>query len=159
MCMRKCAKNACTQASQNAQERLWTSPSRTPARMHASPHTPGQQKIAPGLAPPSGAPNATCQQAPRAVHGVVFWSQCLTFEHSKKRWKMVLIYSQHIWLFFVFFWGDVSVSSLFISRPGQTVVTNFIYNIQLYIMCAGVTWRWGWWCCFQGEEMQYMMLL
>jgi len=70
--MRKCAKNACTQASQNAQERLWTSPSRTPARMHASPHTPGQQQMAPGLAPPSGAPNATCQQAPRAVHGVVF---------------------------------------------------------------------------------------
>jgi len=57
---------------QNAQERLWTSPSRTPARMHASPHTPGQQQMAPGLAPPSGAPNATCQQAPRAVHRVVF---------------------------------------------------------------------------------------
>ena len=56
----------------NAQERLWTSPSRTPARMHASPHTPGQQQIPPGLAPPSGAPNATCQQAPRAVHGLVF---------------------------------------------------------------------------------------
>ena len=86
-------------------------------------------------------------------------SQRLTFEHSKKRWKMVLIYSQHIWFVFVFFWGDVTVSSLFISRPGQTVVTNFIYNIQLYIMCAGVTWRWGWWWCFQGEEMQYMMLL
>ena len=52
------------------------------------------------------------------------------FEHSKKRWKMVLIYSQHIWFFFVFFWGDVTVSSLFISRPGQTVVTNFIYKMQ-----------------------------
>ena len=37
-------------------------------------------------------------------------SQRLTFEHSKKRWKMVLIYSQHIWFFFVFFWGDVTVS-------------------------------------------------
>ena len=57
-------------------------------------------------------------------------SQRLTFEHSKKRWKMVLIYSQHIWFFFVFFWGDVTVSSLFISRPGQTVVTNFIYKMQ-----------------------------
>ena len=43
---------------------------------------------------------------------------------------MVLIYSQHIWFFFVFFWGDVTVSSLFISRPGQTVVTNFIYKMQ-----------------------------
>ena len=80
--MHACETNACMLAAgaqirvpgrwQNAQERLWTSPSRTPARMHASPHTPGQQQIAPGLAPPSGAPDVTCQQAPFRAWPCVF---------------------------------------------------------------------------------------
>ena len=66
-------------------------------------------------------------------------SQRLTFEHSKKRWKMVLIYSQHIWFFFVFFWGDVTVSSLFkLSRDPDKLLLPISFTIYSCILCVQV---------------------